>query len=93
MNKFKESLTTAVFTTVYVVKDNSLITNVFHYQDGSWQFSGKEQDLKDSDYKVVSLSEILSIDETLEELADMPIEFCAKRNSKKDNWVIIRLAE
>jgi len=93
MNKFKESLNTAVFTTIYVIKDKSLITNVFHYQDGSWQFSGKERDLKDSDYKVVSLGEMLSIDKTLEQLAGMPIEFCAERDNRKDKWVIAPLTE
>lgn len=93
MNKFKESINTAVFTTVYVIEKSSPITNVFHYQDGSWQFSGNETHLEDSDYKVVSLGEILSIDQGLEELADMPIEFSAERDSKKDKWVITRLQE
>jgi len=92
MSKFIESLNTAVFTTKYVI-NKSHIVNVFHFQDGSWQFSGKEATLQDSDYRIVSLGEILSIDKSLEELADMPTGFWAKRNSEKDKWEITPLTE
>ena len=87
MSKFIEGLNTAVFTTKYVI-NKSYIANVFHYRDGSWQFNGIEGNLEDSDYKVVSLGEILSMDNSIEELANMPVGFCATRNNESSQWEI-----
>ena len=59
MKKFSEGLDTAVFTTKYVINEGSPILVVYHYEDGSWQFNGKEANLNDDDFKIVSLEEIL----------------------------------
>jgi hypothetical protein len=91
MIQFKESENTAVFTTRFVIHDKVTITSVFHYEDGSWQFSGRENNLKDSDYMVVSLGEILSRDSSIKELASMPIGFYATRSGKKVTWEIMPL--
>ena len=37
-----ESLGTPVFTTIYVLEKNSLITCITHEIDGDWQFMGQE---------------------------------------------------
>jgi hypothetical protein len=89
MGNFKESLNTAVFTTKYVIGQNSPILYVYHFDDGSWQFSGKEKNLKDEDYKVISLGEMLEIDGTLKVLGDMPCGFEAVRKAKENKWEII----
>lgn len=86
MSKFLEGLNTSVFTTKYVIEDNSCILHVFHYEDGSWQFSGSQQGIEESDYRIVSLGEILLIDHSLEELANMPIGYEAERSKKGDQW-------
>jgi hypothetical protein len=89
MKKFKENLDTAVFTTRFVLENNSPILNAYHYDDGSWQFSGKEGELSDEDFKVVSLGEILEIDSSLLELAEMPINSEATRLNIASPWRII----
>jgi len=89
MKEFAESLKTAVFTTKFVIEGNSPILYVYHFDDGSWQFSGEEQDLNDDDYRVISLGEILTIDKTLKELSDMPMGFEAIRKSKEDEWQVV----
>lgn len=89
MKEFAESLKTAVFTTKFVIEENSPILYVYHFDDGSWQFNGVEQNLNDDDYKVISLGEILTIDGTLKELSDMPVGFEAIRKSKVDKWQVV----
>jgi hypothetical protein len=88
MKQFKEGLNTAVFTTRFVIDDNTLITNIFHYEDGSWQFNGDQDQLTDSDYKIISLGEAIMIDDTITEVSDMPTGYHAFRNSKSLNWTI-----
>ena len=58
MKKFKDNLNTAVITTRYVLNSGSPILFVNHYEDGFWQFAGSEADLKDEDFKIISLEEI-----------------------------------
>lgn len=86
MEKFKDILNTAVFTTKYVLNHNSPILYVYHYDDESWQFSGSERNLNDEDYKVISLREILEIDKSLFELEDLPLGFEAIRENKNQPW-------
>jgi hypothetical protein len=92
MSQFTESKNTAVFTTKYVINHKVLIANVFRYDDGSWQFSGTETHLQDSDYMVVSLGQILSRDNSIEELANLPLGYWTKRNNEGDKWIIARLS-
>jgi hypothetical protein len=87
-NNFAESLNTAVFTTKYVIERNSPILYVYHYEeDGAWQFSGKE-DCTDSDYKIISLEEMINIDNSILELANLPLGGEAYRENKDSNWII-----
>lgn len=90
MKKFEDSLSTAVFTTKFVVKENKEITYVSHDEDdGSWQFHSND---KWEDYSkvamVLSLDEIIEIDPTVLEIADLPYDYIATRRSKQDKWVI-----
>jgi hypothetical protein len=87
-NNFAESLNTAVFTTKYVIERNSPILYVYHYEeDGAWQFSGKE-DCTDSDYKIISLEEMINNDNSILELANLPLGGEAYRENKDSNWII-----
>ncbi|MEA4986249.1 hypothetical protein SDC9_156828 [bioreactor metagenome] len=86
--KFLDNLNTAVFTTKYILEKNSSILYVFHYQDdGAWSFSGVE-DCQDEDYRVISLEEMISIDNSILDLVDMPYGYRAKRADKNSPWVI-----
>ena len=88
--KFKEPGNTAVFTTSFVITDKKDITRVTHdKEDGAWQFLSNDQfdNFKDV-AKIVSLEQIIKIDSSVLELADMKEGFVAHRNSKNDKWVI-----
>lgn len=82
------SLNTAIITTKYVLEKNSPVLYVFHYDsDGAWSFSGYE-DCMEGDYRVISLEEMINLDKSILEIADMPYGYCAKRTDKNSSWII-----
>lgn len=86
--KFSDNLNTAVFTTKYILEKSSPVLYVFHHDDdGAWSFLGCE-DCQDSDYKVISLEEMINIDNSILDVADMPYGYCAKRVDKNSSWII-----
>jgi len=90
--KFSDDLKTVVFTTKYVVDEKKEITYVSHdADDGAWEFLSNEI-IKDYMLvaKVISLAEVIKMDPTVLELADMPLGYFAERKSKKDKWVIAK---
>ncbi len=88
MKHFKEPLNTAVFTTRFIISGESVIVFIAHDDDGSWQFQGTENKVSESDMRLVSLGEIIEIDNSILQLADMPEGFEAMRNDKNSNWII-----
>jgi len=87
--KFRESDNTAVFTTAFVIIDKKDITMVTHEkEDGAWQFFSDDKfDNFEDVAKVVGLGEIIKMDSTILELADLPEGFTAKRKFKGDKWI------
>jgi len=88
IKKFNENYNTAVITTRFVLERKSPILFVFHFSDGAWQFSGSEKNLSDDDYRVVSLGEIIEIDNSLLEISDMPMGSEARRLNPQSPWRI-----
>jgi len=90
MKKFEDGLNTAVFTTKFVVKDKKEITYITHEtEDGVWQFFSN--DLFDNFEEVaiiLSLDEIINMDKTVLEIADLPLGYIATRETIKDKWEI-----
>ncbi|HEX8333411.1 MAG TPA: DUF2185 domain-containing protein [Segetibacter sp.] len=88
--KFEEADNTAVFTTKYVMKDKKPITYVTHEEDdGAWQFFSSEEFERYEDVAmIVGLGEIVVLDPTLLELADMPVGHYAVRETVNDKWSI-----
>ena len=87
--QFADSGNTAVFTTSFVLNGND-ITTVYHdKEDGAWQFmSSDKYENFETVAKVVSLNEIVEMDSSILEIADLPLGYYAFRKSKKDLWVI-----
>ena len=79
----EESLTKAVFTTVYVIENNSPIVYVSHDMDGDWQFFGPEENVEMDKSRVVLLGEIIDMDSSLKELLDLPMGTAAYRQSRE----------
>lgn len=77
-----------VITTKYVINNNSPIIRVMHEEDGDWQFLGKEENLSESDAFVLSLEEILCLDNTLQDVLSLPLGKQAYRTSSKDSWFV-----
>ncbi len=88
--KFQEDGRTAVFTTKFVLFDKNDITYVTHDEDdGAWQFFSDDHfDNFEEVAKVFALEEIIKMDNTLLDLADMPEGFFAVRKFKGDKWKI-----
>jgi hypothetical protein len=87
--KFADADNTAVFTTTFVLNGKD-ITTVYHdVDDGAWQFmSDDEFEGLGTVAKVVGLGEIVKMDSTLLEIADLPLGYYAYRKSRSDSWVI-----
>jgi len=88
MKKFNENENVAVLTTKFVLIENEPITHIYHYEeDGMWEFAS-DRELKESDYKVVSLDEIVMIDPSVLEVADLKLGSYAHRKDKNSDWRI-----
>ncbi|TFF38452.1 hypothetical protein [Mucilaginibacter psychrotolerans] len=88
--KFKEPENTAVFTTKFITADKHAITLVKHNSDdNTWEFFSDD---KFDDYeavaKVVSLKEIIALDSSVLEIADLAAGYCAHRKLRNESWEI-----
>jgi hypothetical protein len=87
--KFNDQNNLAVITTKKITSGEDWIGYVTHdMDDGSWQFlelSNKEPNIEDA--VVVSLENILDLDETINELSDLPLGWFASRLSKTSPWL------
>ncbi len=90
---FRDKPNTAVFTTKFVMNESKLITYVAHDQeDGAWQFLSDDEILNmQESAMLVSLAQILKVDNTLYDLADLPLGYCATRNALNEKWVIEKI--
>lgn len=83
----------ATFTTSHVMVGGHLVTHVYHDEDDhGWQFhyAGEKSE---ADAMLVALKEIVELDDTLLQLADLPPGWMASRTSKDDPWKRSRVDE
>ena len=83
-----ESDNKPVITTRYVLDANSQITYVVYDEDGDWQFFSDE-DITESDACVVSVKQILELDDSLNEL-DLKPGQAAERSDADAPWQTIK---
>ena len=77
----------AVFTSKKIVGGDEWIYYVAHDEDdGAWQFHPPGQPTSEEDASVVSLATIVELDPTVRELADLPLGWCAWRESQSSAW-------
>lgn len=83
---FKDPKNVAVFTTADIITARMPILYVSHdVSDNGWQFhSGHKADITQA--KLVCLHEIVAIDPTIKELADLPEGSVAERATAKSPW-------
>ena len=93
LKTFQDSLNTAVFATKFIIVDKKDITIVRHEpEDGAWTFfSDDKYENYEEVAKVVALGQIIEIDSTILQIADLPKGYYASRKSKHDKWKIEKL--
>ena len=87
---FSDAPNTAVFICSHILDCGEEILYVSHdADDGAWQFlCGKKHN--ESDARIVSLKYVFDLDPTIGNLKDLPLGYCAERDSKNDKWVIAK---
>lgn len=81
----------AVLTTSFVLNKEDQIINVYHHlDDGMWEFVG-EMEAEESDYRVVSIEEMVDLDDSILSLLDMERGYFACRMPGKDNFLIEKM--
>jgi hypothetical protein len=84
---FKDPENVAVFTSKRIIGGKEWIYYVTHdIEDGAWQFHPYDS-TPEKDGVIVSLKEIVDLDSTIKQLADLPVGWHAWRKSKKAEWV------
>jgi hypothetical protein len=85
---FSDPPNVAVIVNRKIVRDGNWISHVSHdSDDGAWQFHiNKGGEPSEKDAMVVSLKEIVDLDLTILELADLPLGWRAWRVSKEAPW-------
>ncbi len=87
-NKYTMNKNQYVFTTRFVIYDNSEIIRIMHEENGDWQFLGCEENLNESDAVIISLGEMMDFDESLCVVESLPVGKQAIRKDKQSPWYI-----
>lgn len=85
--KFDESSNLAVITTKNIINRLGWIGHVSHdAEDGAWQFLELNKDQNTKEAVAISLREIIAIDSSILELADLSLGWHAWRETKESPW-------
>ena len=84
---FDQAKNVATVTTRQVINDKHPILSVVHYSDDhSWAFTCGTTN-NSEDLMLVGMGEIVDMDKTLYEIADLPPGWCADRTALSEEWV------
>jgi hypothetical protein len=85
---FQDPPNVAVFTSKDIVEKGKWIYYVSHDgDDGAWQFHSIDgPPSSGSDARLVSLKSIVELDPTIAVLADLPLGWCAWRDTQNSVW-------
>lgn len=85
--KFNESKNVSCIVCKHIVKKERTINLVTHDEgDGQWGFLCGEPGHQTKDYMLISLSEVIKIDKSVNDLFEMPLGHCATREDINDKW-------
>lgn len=88
MKSFGEPDNLAVVTCSHVVRERCPILLVTHDRDdGEWQFLCGRAEHQDSEGMKVALEEIIALDPTVAEVADLPVGNSANRADPDSRWM------
>jgi len=86
MNNFSIATNTEVLTSKFVVKDMQPVLHVRRNMCGEWQFHCGNDDFSAQNIMLVSLSNLLDSDSTLDDISDLPLNRSATREFVGDQW-------
>lgn len=90
MKQFNISNDTAVVTSTEITQDSRAILYVSHEYDEEegplWQFHSGSGDYSDEKMQLVRLQTILDLDQSITDIADLPIGHAANRVSANAVW-------
>lgn len=83
---FADEPNVIVMTTKNIVNNKNQILSVWHdADDGMWQFLDGT-DVNEEDAILISLEEIVDIDDSVKEVSDLPLGWVAWREQKGSEW-------
>lgn len=77
----------AVITSKYILDENKSILRVIRDHEGDWQFLDGH-DITEKDARVVGLSQILDLDDSIRDILTLDNGMIAIRKSNTDKWII-----
>jgi hypothetical protein len=84
---FSDPKNVITFTVTDIIKKRTPILYVAHEEsDGGWQFLTGGDLPEKKDWLLVALSEIVAVDPTIKELADLPLGYSATRAGPGETW-------
>jgi len=84
---FADPKNVAVYTVKSVWLKKRPILYVYHNEDdGAWQFHADSVP-DETDASIVALEEIVNLDNSVNELADLPFGWCAVRKNQTSPWI------
>ena len=91
---FREPKNTACFVCNHILgKERSVLFVCHDKEDYSWQFLCGKNDHTEDNFRIISLEEVVKIDNTLNDLSDMPPGICAEREKVGMKWIPFKLKE
>jgi hypothetical protein len=89
--KFKEPENTACLVCDHVLSRQRPILYASHDIEGDWQFLCGKDDHTEENVKIISLKQVTDLDQTVNNLYEMPCNVGAERKNEKDKWTPFHL--
>ncbi len=84
---FQDPPNVAVFIDKSILEKGWIHYVTHDADDGAWQFHGPKGFTEEADAKVVSLESVVAFDESILDLADLPLGWAAHRETPTSPWV------
>lgn len=84
---FSDPPNVAVFADKRILENNAAVLYVDHdLEDGAWQFHGQGEKVDGAEVSIVALRTIVLVDPSVQALADLPVGWCAWRETRSSPW-------
>ena len=88
---FKEAENTACFSCNHIIDQKKPILYVSHDEEGDWQFLCGIEEHAVENAKIISLKSATELDQTINDLFEMPRGVGAERNNINEKWKTFKL--